>query len=44
VTPLKTNLKNNETRFIIKQTLRDEIEWKKKAIKRIRTKFNITIK
>jgi hypothetical protein len=46
VTSLKTNLKKNkEARFLIKQTLRDEIEKKNQckniAIKRIRTKFDI---
>jgi hypothetical protein len=43
VTLLKTNPKNKEARFLIKQTLRDEIE-KKKSIKKSRTELDIKIK
>jgi hypothetical protein len=47
VIPLKTNLKNKETRFLPKQILKDEIKKKNQyktkqiAIKKIRIKFNI---
>jgi hypothetical protein len=52
VTLLKINKKNKEVRFLIKQTLNDEIKnkinkknnAKKKEIKRIMTQFDIKIK